>query len=177
MSFSLYLYPSEPHKPFTAQELADFLSQQQLGLDTKQAERMKAGPRLMEHITYLGCSPALASGGSESEIHLHMFPDIQGMGGDSIETLRFPRCKHTIPNPSKLLSSPSYAEWKCDQCYNSGVNSEINWRKSAAYSDVFIEVTSIFPKEAIPSENFIQSLNQFSHSAWKWFYAQSSLIK
>ncbi len=96
------------------------------------------------------------------------------MGGDSIETLRFPRCKHKIPNPLVLLSSPPYAKWICDQCDNSGVISEINWRKSAAYSDVFIEITSIFPKEAIPSESFIQSIRLFCNSEWGWFYSHSS---
>ncbi len=174
MGFSLYLYPSQSHRPFTIKELADFFSEQQFGLTTENPGKMLAGPKLMAHITYLGCSPALSTGGSESEIHIHMFTEIHGMGGDSIETLRFPRCKHKIPNPLVLLSSPPYAKWICDQCDNSGVISEINWRKSAAYSDVFIEITSIFPKEAIPSESFIQSIRLFCNSEWGWFYSHSS---
>jgi hypothetical protein len=174
MSFSLYLYPSEPHRPFTIKELADFFSQQQFALITDKPENLLAGTKLMEHITYLGCSPALSTGGCESEIRLHQFTNTHGMGGNSIETLRFPRCKHKILNPQSLLSSPPSSKWVCDQCNNSGVNSEINWRKSAAYSDIFIEITSIFPKEAIPSEQFIQSINLFSNSKWSWFYSHSS---
>jgi hypothetical protein len=174
MGFSLYLYPSESHRPFTSRELTEFFYQQQFVLPTQDTYRLLAGPRLMEHITFLGCSPALSTEGCESEIHLHPFTDVHGMGGHSIETLRFPRCKHKIPDPSTLLSLPPSALWKCDQCDNSGINSEINWRKSAAYSDFFIEISSIFPKEAIPSEKFIKSLNLFSNSIWSWFYSHSS---
>ena len=173
MIFSLYLYPSESHRPFTIIEFAEFFHQLEFGTKTDNTDKLLAGPRLMEYITYLGCSPALTPAGSE--IHLHQFSQLTGRGGNSIETLRYPRCRHNIPDPPALLSLPPSATWHCEQCNNSGLNSEINWRKCAAYSDFFIEITSIFPKEAIPAEQFIRSINEFSDTSWSWFYAHSSM--
>ena len=94
-----------------------------------------------------------------------------GLGGESIETLRYPRCKHPIDHVQNLLRNPADTTWACPQCGNQGIASEINWRKSAGFSDCFIEITSIFPKEAVPASNLISSLAEFSNSTWNWFYS------
>ncbi len=174
MGYSLYLYPLGSHRSMDRKTLTDFLQQLQCATISDSAGTLIAGPRLMEHITYLGCSPALSSGGSESGIHLHLFDTLTGMGGKSIETLRFPECKHPISAPQTLLASTPDSHWRCEQCGNSGLIKDINWRKSAAYADTFIEVSAIFPKEAIPSEHFILSLQQFTGCDWNWFYSSSS---
>jgi hypothetical protein len=174
MSFSLFLYPGGPHRAFTRQEITDLLINLEFAVSGKQAEILMPGERMMEFITYLGCSPGLASAENDSQIFLHQFAGNQGMGGQSIETLRFPRCKHAIQNPARLLSCTPSASWRCEQCDNSGYISEINWRKSAAYADFFLEISAVFPKEAIPAEKLIQALIQFSQSDWGWFYSRST---
>ena len=177
MSYSLFLYPHLEHHEFEVGQLLRLLSDIELIAETAQTDRYRLGARLMEQITFLGCSPALRVGEIECRIILHHFDQITGLGGDSIETIHFPRCKHPITTAPALLSAGPADRWACDQCDNRGEIAEINWRKSAAFSDWFIEISSIFPKEAIPSADFIDQLGQLSRSDWSWFYSKSSFNK
>jgi len=177
MQYSLFVYPQHEHRPFHYAELEQFLIQQHFVERADTAKGLSPGPRLMEFITFLGCSPALSSGDFESDIRLWLFDSVTGMGGHSIEALRFPRCKHVIKNPDPLLDQPSTGQWQCHDCANHGQLAEINWRKSAAFADCFIEVAGIFPKEAIPSASFINLLTTFSESDWGWFYSQTTPLE
>lgn len=174
MSYSLYLYPFGAHRALDRESIRDYLMQIEFAELSMDSDTLTAGSMLMQHITYMGCSPALTDAQSANEIHLHLFNQMTGLGGESIETLRYPGCKHPLTDPKSLLSHSAESRWSCSQCENTGMISDINWRKSAAYSDIFIEISGIFPKEAIPSDQFIQSLMQWSKSEWHWFYSSSS---
>jgi hypothetical protein len=131
----------------------------------------------MEYINFLGCSPSLSSGEIESSLYLHGFKFLTGLGGESIETLRYPVCKHPVDNPAHLLASiSSKLDWTCPECGNQGKIEGINWRKSAGISCFFIEISHIFPKEAIPNDSLLQKLNQCTDSRWSWFYSRSSQL-
>lgn len=129
----------------------------------------------MAYISFLGCSPGLSSGEVNTTIRIHQFEQVTAMGGQSVETIRYPGCKHPVNEPVKLLSRiQSEDEWLCPVCGNQGTPDQINWRKSAGLSTIFIEITSIFPKEAIPTEKLLNLLQNFSHTPWAWFYSRSS---
>lgn len=133
------------------------------------------GNKLMDYINFLGCSPSLRSGELDSIITLHHYPEIRGMGGESIETLRYTGCKHAIENPSALITGyPQQRQWTCPQCKHQGQIEQINWRKSAGFACLFFEISGIFPKEALPTDALLALLKESTLSEWQWFYSKSS---
>lgn len=63
-------------------------------------------------------------------------------------------------------------EWICAACGNRAVPSRWNWRQQAGFGLVFIQVNSIFPSEAIPTEELMSSLEKLSGGPWQYFYIQ-----
>ena len=176
MRYSLYLYPVSPKaSDESARSLRQKLKELEIAGKMLDKDHYAAGPRLMEYITYLGCSPSLSSGDIESSLRIHVFDRITALGGLSVEVVRYPRCKHPVADVPALLSSySSQANWQCPECGHQGSFEQINWRKSAGFSSLFLEISAIFPKEAIPGDNFLNELHQLSDCNWSWFYSRST---
>lgn len=181
MNYSLYLHPkvnlSERARTTTdtPKLIRTLLSKQVVKSQQSSLLTFSTDVSLMEFVTYLGCSPIQGSEHSNSLLHVHTFSQITGLGGESIVTLRYPSCKHAIKNAAQLIKEyPEKTLWKCPECCNSGHIDQINWRKSAGFADCFIEITSIFPKEAIPNDVFLNLLKWCNGLDWTWFYAKSS---
>ncbi len=126
----------------------------------------------MDYITFLGCSPALQRGEIDSVIRLHSHQQAFALGGESVVAIRYPDCQHPIENAADIIRHFDQ-NWHCLQCDNQGSFGDINWRRSAAISCLFIEITRVFPKEAVPSDKLLDFLQQKTSSSWSWFYSQS----
>ncbi len=176
MTYSLFLFAVNPiAEDLSAPIIADIFQQQNLIQSGHDAPPYPAGAQLMEFINYLGCSPILAAGNVQASLLIHRFSQLTGLGGESVVALRYPGCGHLIEDPTALLSAPpEHGEWNCPRCDNSGRVSDINWRKSAGFSNCFIEISGIFPREALPNDRFLELLSAFSDTDWKWFYSRSS---
>ncbi len=170
MGFSLFLHPGDVgatvDRPRLIKELeaAGFLQTEPL------SAAIRPGPRLMEYITYLGCSPALSSGGVEAAVRLHHYDRPVWIGGEAIDRLRFPGCGHAIASGAALIEQGD--SWQCPECGNHGDLASVGWRRSAARARLFIEISPIFPREAVPSDALLERLRQASGSAWQWFYSR-----
>ena len=66
-------------------------------------------------------------------------------------------------------------KFNCTSCQKSYQWQKINWRHKACISHFFIEIMGIFESEAIPSDNLLTQLEQFSKSKWNYFYAQTEM--
>lgn len=173
MSHSLYLYPSGSLSDEALEQLLDSLQDSGFLDGNGAATALLPGPRLMEFITYLGCSPALSSGGVEATLRLHRYGSPRWLGGDAIDRLRFPGCGHAIEQGAALLQAGD--PWQCPRCGHQGRLEDIAWRKSAARADCFIEIAPIFPREAVPADALLELLKNGSDCDWRWFYSRSSL--
>ncbi|MDJ0834839.1 MAG: hypothetical protein QNJ69_15055 [Gammaproteobacteria bacterium] len=150
---------------------------QQLGIAGKPlgADHYQAGSSLMEYVNYLGCSPSLRSGDIESTLRIHRFDQPAAMGGDSVDAIRYPVCKHRLADASDLLRAyPARTTWQCPECGNQGTLDQINWRKSAGFAQLFLEISAIFPKEAIPTDKLLAVLHELCGCDWTWFYSRAS---
>ena len=174
MDYSLYLYPLQP-LGLAASDLQKKLEQMAFATPGETPESCLPGANLMDYITFLGCSPALQRGEIESIIRLHSADKAFAMGGESVVTLRYPGCQHKIDNAPAIIEHFDQP-WRCPQCDNSGDFNDINWRKSAAVASLFIEITAVFPKEAVPSDKLLEQLKQTSDADWSWFYSRSQSL-
>jgi hypothetical protein len=48
-------------------------------------------------------------------------------------------------------------------------------RKTGGFSKLFIEITNIFPKEALPNDQLLMRLASLTLSEWSWFYSKSTI--
>jgi len=173
--YSLFLYADDKKNlSFSKTELIEQLTELEFISSSVDSLNLQAGNNLMDFITFLGCSPSLKLGEVESTIKVHFFNRITGLGGESIETIRYPGCKHPIPDPALLLKQfPATTNWQCKDCGLKGETKTINWRKSAGFSNLFIEIKHIFPKEAVPSDKLLNTLHSYTQQQWKWFYSKA----
>ncbi len=172
MDYSLFLHPRKAHAEIDRQGLLKELKA--IGfLQPDPSSATRPGPKLMEFITYLGCSPALSSGGIEASVKLHSFDTPFWLGGEAIDRLRFPGCGHVIDSGAALIEQGD--PWQCPECGNHGDLASIGWRRSAARARLFIEISPIFPREAVPSDALLDRLQQVSGQPWRWFYSRSRL--
>ena len=174
MEYSLYLYALQ-RPAISARALLEKLAQIDFVAANESTQTYLPGAKLMDYITFLGCSPALQRGEIEPVIRLHSADKVFAMGGEPVETLRYPGCKHPLKNTSDIIHHFDQ-RWVCPQCQNEGGFCDINWRKSAAISQMFIEVTRVFPKEAVPADKLLKYLEQTGGTDWNWFYSRSQAL-
>lgn len=135
-----------------------------------------SGPRLMEFINYLGCSPVANQLEPNSQIKLHDFKRVTGLGGESFEKMRYSCCKQPVKDGSALLSQlTDYPSVKCPNCDATIDSHRINFRKTAGFARLFVEITNIFPKEALPNDRLLKLLSPLTGCEWNWFYSKSTL--
>lgn len=180
---SLFLSPV--NASYNINDLPAFLSELQetgfiSGPVNEQADStFYTGERFLEHIAYMGCSPAVQFEPSEDSdgfchIRLHQFEDAILIA--SRKQSRAPHCpscnkpvKSFDPQHQGIDNTP--AQIVCESCNTSSATPAFNWRKMGGYARTFIEVTDIFPKEAIPQQSFIDSLSTITGTQWHYFYS------
>ena len=169
--YSLYLYDTLLHdKLYSKADLTSYL--QKINFINNNSDGLYPADQFMFLVTFLGCSPNL-NHDLKTDIQIQVKPNLNAYGGDSIEKIICPNCKKKIQEPSKLIKNYSKnTEWISDCCQKQILLEDINWRKSAGFSQTFIQISNIFPKEAIPSDDLLKLLSTFSNSNWKYFYSK-----
>lgn len=175
MNYSMYLYARAELESAQPDHITRCLADAGFIGASLEENIYEAGNNLINLINYLGCSPTLRSGTLDCQLTIHHHPHTTGMGGNSIESLRYPRCGHRISEPGMLVAGfEPTTEWNCEECENSGQLKDINWRRAAGFSSLFIEITPIFPKEALPGKELLTILSRCSKQQWSWFYSRAS---
>lgn len=145
--------------------------------ETSAAEqRFVTGSKYLDLVAYMGCSPAINTEANEDEdayCYIRVFqkeiPELIFCRTRS-KPPACPQCKTPYP-ALKPVSSSDGTYLLCPQCGTRSTASEINWRKQAGYARLFIEITDIFPKEAIPQQSLLDTLQTISGTSWQYFYS------
>jgi len=170
----LVLYPRNPDwAPAHLAPLADALKSIGLIGAEREAHLFSAGPEYLNLITYLGCSPQieLGEGANTTAIRLRgIFPVAEFLHGGNLKP---PRCRHCRKTPEKPDGMPPAGETLCcDHCGRCGPPHEFDWRRSAAFARVFVEISNVFESEAVPAEELAACLQQASGEAWDYCYVR-----
>lgn len=74
------------------------------------------------------------------------------------------RCEAVIDEPvaDKVYTCPG-----CDERMRAH---QLDWRQAAGFGRFFIEVSGIYPHEAVPADRLLQRLRDFSHGDWNYFF-------
>lgn len=146
------------------------------------------GERLLELVTFLGCSPhielqppdsrdeleAMIASGRLCHVRLSETKWLQFRTDCNPPEPRCPSCRKPVRNWQQLLedwqSDPDQLQWQCRVCRHSGQLTELNFRKSAVFARTFLEIWGIYPSEAIPGEELLASLRTLTGCEWKTLY-------
>jgi hypothetical protein len=124
-------------------------------------------------VTYLGCSPQVALGENEAATTIRIngiFEVPHFLHGSNLKSPRCPQCR----KPTDLLAvSPSAdGNLECSYCGYAALPQTFDWRRSAAFGKVFIEISNVFESEAVPGEALTGCLEQATGEEWDYGYVR-----
>jgi hypothetical protein len=134
------------------------------------------GSRHLDYIAYMGCSPSIQFEESETSstfchIKIHQY-DAAKLMVSQIQA-RSPHCPKCSKPVDNWLNNKTEKTITCDLCNTTTNIGEFNWRKMAGYAHLFIEITDIFPKEAVPQQILLDQLSEVFQTDWCYFYCCS----
>lgn len=167
----LILHPADPE--WAPQDPAGFESLlRQTGLIGRQLEAasFSAGPAYLELITYLGCSPQISLGETDSSTRIHLSGpfDRQRFLSTTNARPRCRSCRQTID--LQKITHLADETVTCPHCKTSGHAAKLDWRRKAGWGRFFIEISNVFESEAVPGEALLEELAKASGLAWEYFY-------
>jgi len=141
-----------------------------------------AGPRFLQLITFLGCSPHLQlkppSDGSEDFCHIRMrgpFKNARLLSAGNTRPPGCPVCGKGLSHWRELepgwSQGVSESEILCHSCGHSASPADLNWRRKAGFGHYFIEISEVFPEEAVPLPALMECLRG-NGADWRYFYLQ-----
>ena len=132
------------------------------------------GHQFLTLVMFLGCSPHVlidprnaGEGQPVSDLRYHNYPEPRFLSARKPTAVRCPGCRapasDVVPGrPNKLFT--------CPQCGRVSAVGDLDWRRSAGLARCFLEITGIYPHEAVPSDVLMDRLRGYSGSAWRYFY-------
>lgn len=165
-SHYLVLHPLDPE--WAAPSLTGLRQAlENLGLlgEERQPSEFLAGSEYLNLVTYLGCSPQISLGEAEAatRIYLHEPDALPRLNaGANIKTSRCKACRQTIELADARLQLQT-----CPHCSQP---LKLDWRRSAAFGRMFIEISNVYESEALPGESLLECLYETTGVAWDFCY-------
>jgi len=181
MNGSLFLSPEQAQSDFTdIESVQKTLIEIGLIAVDKVAEFYLCGEQFSQLVTFMGCSPYLVfeppEDGSDNFCHvrLHQYPKTRLLTGQQTAPPRCPACRYRVGNWRPLLENlegnTALEQWTCPGCHENMSIFQLDWRQSAGAGKLFIEISNIFPGEAVPADRLLASLQHISGEKWHYFY-------
>ena len=136
------------------------------------------GDNFLSLITFLGCSPNINLQPVEGENHcfisfIEQVAEPKCLGYTQTVNPKCPACKKRISdwktpdwqNPAQLCH--------CDKCQSDILYSKLNWKHECGFARCGFEISHIYPHEAVPTDQLLNSLSEFSGFDWEYCYTTS----
>ncbi len=174
---SLLLFSESPEwLPAEATAFAHQLSELGLAGEPMDTDHYTAGDRFFDHIAFMGCAPNIRFAAEPdkeefSHLRIHTYEHITAMVGEHTRAPNCPQCRAAFDYKKTMLDTlDSDSRWQCPQCQHTDAPWQYHWRKGAGFARVFIEITDIYPKEAIPQTALLEALRDATGTAWRYCY-------
>ena len=161
-----------------ALQQAGFLGEKWQSPVSVSGDRYLIGDSFLSLVTFMGCAPAIElepiaeKPDSIDFCHIEVEtikPSVEFIRGSEHLISRCPHCRHRHANWEKLPETMTYA---CDKCQVETHLSKYDWKNTAGCGRFFISLHGIYPQEAIPTSNLLQTLKNISNTEWTYFYIQ-----
>lgn len=133
------------------------------------------GERFIDHITFLGCSPAIALSPEDGEqfcfVCVNELSDKPRLYyGSNTPAPHCRQCKETREDWKLMLDD---GDTFCTRCNMQERQQSLVWRKMAAISRLAIEIMHVYPHEAVPSPHLLEELAKVTNVEWAYAYLQA----
>lgn len=137
------------------------------------------GERFFEHVSFLGCSPHLKLEPSENGdefCHVSVSCDdkVNFFYGDNVRAPQCPQCKAVENDWSALVprwkKAPEVFTYQCAECGATKPLHMLNWRRSAGFAAVSVQIWGIHQSEAVPNDGLLNALEALTYCPWEYFY-------
>jgi hypothetical protein len=176
---SLYLCPEQA--TFHYADLPAFITAlQKIGLIAQKINTQQSshhyftGEKYLDYIAYMGCAPTIQFTADDKDKNFCFIKIQQYLSTKLIHSqkqLRAPHCPVCNKPVKNWQETMTGSDIQCDQCGTTSGIEKFNWRKMAGCAQLFIEITDIFPKEAIPQQLLLDKLASISDTRWQYFYS------
>ncbi len=136
------------------------------------------GANFSSLISFLGCNPSIPESGKPGGLSVTFEFYNSGarfMGGKNVSSPRCLNCKHQFSDWQQLLK-----QWQdnnntritCPDCSHETLVTGLNWRYRAAFASCAIVINEISEGTALPADELLKILKNFSGCDWFYFYRQ-----
>ena len=180
---SLYLTPEQANFNITnastlIRALQDINLISQKINSSQQNTHYFTGDKYLDYIAYMGCAPTIRFEADPKDsdnnsdfcfikIHNHQSAKLI----HSQTQARAPHCPNCKKPVKNWQDSKTDSTIHCNQCHSTSNIEAFDWRKTAGYAQLFIEITDIFPREAIPQQILLDKLASITDVEWLYFYS------
>jgi predicted RNA-binding Zn-ribbon protein involved in translation (DUF1610 family) len=183
----LYLYPEDTNTvPADMTTMLDGLRREGFigdEINFNGENHYHPGDEFISLITFLGCSPVIATEVTDSSGEGFSHISIEGpldtpsfVAGDNLKIPRCPACGQRFENWQALVEAwrhhPEDHTFPCPECGKALTAPQLRWRKCAGFGRFFIKVWGIFESEAVPSPELIALLEKLGGCRWQHFYVR-----
>lgn len=136
------------------------------------------GDKFLDYIAYMGCAPAIQFEARPNDrdsnndfcfVKTHNYKSARFI--HSQKQARAPHCPNCKKPVKDWQDSKTDSIISCNQCSTTSNIEDFNWRKMAGYAQLFVEITDIFPREAIPQQLLLDKLSNITNTGWQYFYS------
>ena len=142
------------------------------------------GQQFMQRISFVGCSPVINLGDQSQAEELGLpkleievsviYPKPRLLVGENTRAPKCPVCGVTMENwRDHLLDGVNL---KCTACNAQTPASGFQWAKQGAYTQTFLSINGIYPREAVPLDSFLTELASLYESPMKYCYLQNAVV-
>lgn len=175
----LIFFPDSTEEPVNNHAFLETLIDSQFITENNQYNNQYLpGDNFLSLITFLGCSPNINLMPVEDENHCFITlyepsPEPVCLGYTQTVNPKCPACK-------KRISEWKTPDWQtagqlchCDKCQKQTLYSELNWKHECGFARCGFEINHIYPHEAVPTDQLLEKLKQFSGVEWDYCYTTS----
>lgn len=143
----------------------------------------RTGPRFLEHLTFLGCSPVVeldppaddrdghARAGRFCHIELQSVTAAPRLRVRAEHPPRCRQCRRPVER-TRLHAAAAGGALICAGCGTTSRLEHLNWRQAGGYARVFLDLWGIHPAEAVPGDGLLEALRAFTDGPWGFFYTE-----
>ena len=147
-----------------------------------------SGDRFLQLISFLGCSPSIELDPPQDSTRLDQaiaegrFCHVQLVCGPTLHLRadrqtrppRCPACGRPIMDWSTFIkhwqANPADTAWSCADCGKHARLTDWDFGKTAGLGKVLVEISGIYPAEAVPTGALLQVLTGLTGSPWRYIY-------
>ena len=154
----------------------DFIADKWKNSEIDLANRYLIGDSFLSLVTFMGCAPAIELEPIEDQPESTEFCHVEIEDIKSnVEFIRgsehiISRCPHCRQRHADWKVIPKNLLYTCDKCKVESHLSEYDWKNTAGAGRFFISLHGIYPQEALPTSNLLQTLEKISGTEWTYFY-------